>query len=551
MATLTEKDKRIKYGSKLRMSSADMAKLTPEDRAAFLEKQRLLSEGSGLQAAFGAPQQAGGNPVDHQHGATLAQIAANNQAQLAQVNKTGMIGGIRQSPKNTGYNAPQGLDYLRTPDEVASRNDAWQKHTAARDQLNLGNAMDAVAQKKAEQSQRVNQSVFGPDGVAHTPGGGRVMMMPDGSFGYSTPAGGSQVNPSQVYEAPGGYMSVGEARRLGPVDRGSAGPLQAAQMDAENVRAQDRKATALDMLAGAKVSEVGGGGLANNPRPNFNDAVNTAKSGVGLVGDAIRGAGLLNTIGDGPASSKASSQSNQSLFDPVGSVAPGTGPVMDYQGGAPQGGVTPPSLFEEQSLNTISNIANLPQKGADALQAAQALNPRQNFVGDFFSGLINPLKVLAPQANTILETVLNQAPETLRSGVQQGLDYTGASEPLRGLKTNLGVAKSMGLVNNNSPALLDWLINLVMPEGSSYANLNSPNATQNADLMSRGLETNFAGPLSGLQTNIELANKVGMAPDFLTQLIPALMNQARGAVSNVKKGASAIDSAGRAIGLVE
>ena len=525
MATLTEKDKRIKYGSNLRVAPADMARMTPEERAAFLAKQQLLAEGSGLQAAFGAPQQAGGNPVDHQHGATLAQIAANQQAQLAQVNKTGMIGGIRQSPKNAGYNAPQGLDYLRTPDEVASRNDAWQKHTAARDQLNLGNAMDAVAQKKAEQSQRVNQSVFGPDGVAHTPGGGRVMMMPDGSFGYSTPAGGSQVNPSQVYEAPGGSMSVGEARSLGPVDKGAAGPLQAAQMDAENVRAQDRKATALDMLAGAKVSEVGGGGLANNPRPNFNDAVNTAKSGVGLVADAIRGAGLLNTIGDGP--------------------------VMDYQGGAPQGGVTPPSPFAEQSLNTVSNIANLPQKGADALQAAQALNPRQNLVDDFFSGLMNPLKGLAPQANATLGTVLNQAPETLRTGVQQALDYTGASAPLRGLKTNLGVAKSMGLVNNNSPALLDWLLNLVMPEGSSYANLNSPNATQNADLMSRGLETNFAGPLSGLQTNIELANKVGMAPDFLTQLIPALMNQARGAVSNVKKGASAIDSAGRAIGLVE
>lgn len=525
MATLTEKDKRIKYGSKLRMAPADMARLTPEERAAFLEKQRLLAEGSGLQAAFGAPQQAGGNPVDHQHGATLAQIAANQQAQLAQVNKTGMIGGIRQSPKNADYNAPQGLDYLRTPDEVASRNDAWQKHTAARDQLNLGNAMDAVAQKKAEQSQRVNQSVFGPDGVAHTPGGGRVMMMPDGSFGYSTPAGGSQVNPSQVYEAPGGYMSVGEARRLGPVDRGAAGPLQAAQMDAENVRAQDRKATALDMLAGAKVSEVGGGGA--EPPPSKRDP-----GAWDIVANMLGIPGLVDT---------ASKYTPENPADLAGKF------VVNHPG-IGQGLETAKKWLVDQPMDTLNQLFKSGEAGG---QAAQALNPQQNFVGDFFSGLINPLKGLSPQANATLGTVLNQAPETLRTGVQQGLDYIGASGPLRGLKTNLGVAKSMGLVNNNSPALLDWLINLVMPDGSSYANLNSPNATQNADLMSRGLETNFAGPLSGLQTNIELANKVGMAPDFLTQLIPALMNQARGAVSNVKKGASAIDSAGRAIGLVE
>lgn len=280
MATMTESDFQRKLAGNFRISPADLARLSPEQQQLYQQKMLQAAAPASLQGAFGAPQAAaGGVPVDHAHGATLAQIAANQQAQLEQLNKAGMLKGIRQSPKNTNYDHKPGLDYLRSADEVAARQDAWQQHTGAKDALRMQSARDAVSAKKDEQSKRVSQSVFGPDGVAHTAGGGRVIMLPDGSFGYSTPAReqGSPgevgmtdamtgLNPSKMYQAPGGPMSLGEARGLGPVDRSASGPLQAAQMDAENVRAQARKEAALNMLSHAVPHERQ---AATNESPGF------------------------------------------------------------------------------------------------------------------------------------------------------------------------------------------------------------------------------------------------------------------------------------------
>lgn len=265
MATMTESDFQRKLAGNFRISPADLARLSPEQQQLYQQKMLQAAAPASLQGAFGEPQAAaGGVPVDHAHGATLAQIAANQQAQLEQLNKAGMLKGIRQSPKNTNYDHKPGLDYLRSADEVAARQDAWQQHTGAKDALRMQSARDAVSAKKDEQSKRVSQSVFGPDGVANTAGGGRVIMLPDGSFGYSTPAReqGSPgevgmtdamtgLNPSKMYQAPGGGMSLQEANSFGPVDKKSSAPYQAAQMDAENVRAQARKEAALNMLSHA------------------------------------------------------------------------------------------------------------------------------------------------------------------------------------------------------------------------------------------------------------------------------------------------------------
>ena len=304
MATMTESDFQRKLAGNFRISPADLARLSPEQQQLYQQKMLQAAAPASLQGAFGAPQAAaGGVPVDHAHGATLAQIAANQQAQLEQLNKAGMLKGIRQSPKNTNYDHKPGLDYLRSADEVAARQDAWQQHTGAKDALRMQSARDAVSAKKDEQSKRVSQSVFGPDGVAHTAGGGRVMMMPDGSFGYSTPAReqGSPgevgmtdamtgLNPSKMYQAPGGPMSMGEARALGAdVNKNGLyalnaaadklgkkkskalkpmleGGYAAAQMDAENVRAQARKEAALNMLSHAVPHERQ---AATNESPGF------------------------------------------------------------------------------------------------------------------------------------------------------------------------------------------------------------------------------------------------------------------------------------------
>lgn len=409
MATMTESDFQRKLAGNFRISPADLARLSPEQQQLYQQKMLQAAAPASLQGAFGAPQAAaGGVPVDHAHGATLAQIAANQQAQLEQLNKAGMLKGIRQSPKNTNYDHKPGLDYLRSADEVAARQDAWQQHTGAKDALRMQSARDAVSAKKDEQSKRVSQSVFGPDGVAHTAGGGRVMMMPDGSFGYSTPAGQSRVNPSQVYNAPGGPMSVGEARGLGPVDKNAAGPLQAAQMDAENVRAQDRKATALDMLAGAQMQ-----GQEPTQEGNVNVTTDIFEKLKPYAIPPVITDKARKYVGSHPEIGQGLEWVTSTLGKAYDAI---TGAQDKKTGEAP---ILPPGVVQnnqqEQQSNSQPNIPVTPQ--------SSNTNNKESSIQDFINGLINPVSVFAPELNQEISSAVNN------DSFQQDL-YKGFVNPI-------------------------------------------------------------------------------------------------------------------------
>lgn len=598
MATLSDNDFQRKLAGNFKISPADLARLSPEQQQLYQQKMLQAAAPASLQGAFGAPQgEAGGVPVDHAHGATLAQIAANQQAQLEQLNKAGMLGGVRQSPKNTNYDHKPGLEYLRSADEVAARQDAWQQHTGAKDALRMQSARDAVSAKKDEQSKRVSQSVFGPDGVANTAGGGRVIMLPDGSFGYSTPAReqGSPgevgmtdamtgLNPSKMYQAPGGGMSLQEANSFGPVDKKSSAPYQAAQMDAENVRAQARKEAALNMLSHAvppqsQVVTNGSPGFIPSAEkwfvenPGFAQTMDKATKSVG---------GFFQGLKEAP------SVTMDWLKTKFGSDAPPEGPKAEP---APQVTSTPGTPQADNVVRKTPDIwagikALAPlyfndNNGAQSIDASQSMfNPVQEVGASTNPAGIaqkaqqtqqeqpqntppkatqpqvppNPGKFVEQSSNNVnaiarwgqnrlaeLGNIIEHGGDTLRTGIQQGLDYTGASMPLRGIKKNLGIAKDLGLVKGNSPAMLDWLLNLVMPDGSMYAE-PSYGSQQNVDLMQRGFETNYGIPLSGLQTNLELLKKAGIAPDVMTEIIPALMEQGQGAIDNTQRASNFLKS---------